>query len=395
MRKAILVAFLLLAVPASASHAPTNLSIVRYASKNVTISWASVQGVTGYGLYVDGVRVSTAGPAAVQAKFGTPEYRRYVLGVLALKAGGALSTITVEPRWVAVSVDIPPEPEPEPPPPPVDGAHLWVDASGGSCTRSSVPVGYGDSAACSSFAAAYTAAASGDTVGVVGTVGVQKFAGGYQSVQGSGSKTLTFRGVAGNKVRQINFGSPNLTFDGINVDAGATKTSGAAFENGGNPFVFKNGSIGNVVDEKGVLVTEPGIVFDNVVFHDVVLRTAGVHNECIFAAVPDEMVIRNSEFVNCAVMDVFFVYPDWWSPLPPPYDNVTLEGNVFGQPVGTYSLYIGKIGTSIATSAPVTGWMIRNNQIDGPVHSDAPYGSGNTFCGNIGAGAPTTWKTVC
>ena len=92
----------------------------------------------------------------------------------------------------------------------------------------------------------------------------------------------------------------------------------------------------------------------------------------MFAAVPDGMVVRNSTFTNCAVMDIFFVYPDWWSPLPPPYDNVTLENNTFGQPDGTYSLYIGKIGTSIASSAPVTGWKIRSNRFEGPINTDAP-----------------------
>lgn len=282
--------------------------------------------------------------------------------------------------------------------PPAGAANLYVDTSGGTCTRSASPVAYVDSAACGSFAAAYTAAQSGDVVGVTGSLGSQFFAGGYLATQGRGTKTLTFRGEPGNKVRQIHFGSPNLTFDGINVDASNAMlggSDGALFENGGEPFVFKNGSIGNVRDQKGALVDGPGIVFDNVRFHDVVLATDGVHNECIFAEVPEGMVIRNSTFTNCAVMDIFFVYPDWWSPLPPVYGNVVLEGNRFGQPVGTYSLYIAKIGTSIASSAPITGWKIRNNVIDGPVTWDAPMGSGNTFCGNSWAGTPSGWTRAC
>ena len=107
-------AFFALAVTASASHAPTNLTIVKYAAKTVTIGWSPVTGITGYGLYVDGVRVATAGPAATQAKFGTPVWRRYVLGVQALKTGGDTSTITVDPRWVVVSTYVPPEPQPSP-----------------------------------------------------------------------------------------------------------------------------------------------------------------------------------------------------------------------------------------------------------------------------------------
>jgi hypothetical protein len=111
------IVFFSLVVTASASHAPTSLSIVRYSAKTVTVGWSAVPGVTGYGLFVDGTRVATAGASATQAKFGTPEWRRYVLGVSALKTGGATSTITVDPRWVTVSVDIPDEEEPPPPPP--------------------------------------------------------------------------------------------------------------------------------------------------------------------------------------------------------------------------------------------------------------------------------------
>lgn len=421
-----LTAFFALAVVASASHAPTNLRIVRHSAKTVTIGWNAVAGVTGYGLYVDGTRVATAGATATQARFGTPQYRRYTLGVLALKTGGDMSTITVEPRWETVSVYVPPEPIPLPvcsdgidndsdgkidypadpgcisaadtdetdppiPPPPASGANLWVDANGGSCVRSTVVVGYADGAACASFAAAYTAAQSGDVVGVIGSVGVQKFAGGYQSTQGSGTKTLLFRGAAGNKVRQINFGSPNLSFDGINIDAGAQPITGAALENGGDAFVFRNGSIGNVRDEKGALVTGSGIVFDNVYFHDVVIATSGVHSECIFAAVPEGMIVRRSTFTNCAVMDIFFVWPDWWSPTPPAYGNVILEDNVFGDPVGSCcGIYVG--GTGPSGDRTMRNWTVRRNEF-GDSPNPGPQ-SGGVYCGNTGA-APASWKTVC
>jgi len=124
---AAVIAFFGLAVVASASHAPTNLTIVRYSTKTVTVGWTAVPGVTGYGLYVDGTRVATAGSSAVQAKFGTPQYRRYVLGVEALKTGGAMSTITVDPRWVTVSVFVPEEP---PPPAVACGDGLDNDSDG-------------------------------------------------------------------------------------------------------------------------------------------------------------------------------------------------------------------------------------------------------------------------
>jgi hypothetical protein len=269
---------------------------------------------------------------------------------------------------------------------------VYLSASGSDSAACSA------SAPCKSFARAYSVAASGAVVSVgAGVYGSQFFAGGYGGSQPQGTKQLTFRGEPGNAVRQLHFHSPNLTFDGINVDAGGAQlgdSDGATFENGGEPFTFKNGSIGNVVDQKGAMIDGPGMVFDNVRFHDVVIRTNGVHSECIFASVPEGMIVRNSTFENCAVMDIFFVYPDWWSPLPPVYGNVVLEGNNFGHPDGTYALYIAKIGTSIPSSAPVNGWKIRNNNFDGPVNIDAPIGTGNTFCGNTGA-APTNWKNAC
>lgn len=491
MKKILLVAAILffgLAVTASANHAPTNLTIVRSAAKTVTIGWTSVPGVTGYGLYRDGTRIATAGAAATSAKFGTSEYRQYVLGVQALKTGGEMSTITVEPRWVVISVNIPDEPTPPPPapnitltqqppsstpatdatlawtatnatafsckldtaasevcaspkqysslavgvhtftltatgpggqsstsaswtveavqPPPMSTANVWVDPNGGSCARSASVVGYSDSAACGSFLAAYAAAQSGDTVGVTGSLGDQFFAGDWRGSQPSGTKTLTFRGQTGNKVRQLVFGSPNLTFDGINVDAGGAKTSGAAFENGGDRFTFKNGSIGNVVDEKGALVTGAGIVFENTYFHDVRIATSGVHNECIWAGVPEGMRITNSTFFNCATMDIFFTYPDYWNPLPPPYGNVTLENNTFDAPRdiggGTrgYTLYIAKNGAQ--NQYPMEGWRVRNNSfedesgttLDYGVANDQTVGANNVFCGNTG-NTIASWKVPC
>lgn len=109
--------FFLFIVAASATHAPENIRLVKSSAKTVTVGWNTVPGVTGYGLWVDGTRVATAGATATQAKFGTPLYRQYVLGVQALKQGGETSTITVEPRWVTVSTFVPPEPNPPPPSP--------------------------------------------------------------------------------------------------------------------------------------------------------------------------------------------------------------------------------------------------------------------------------------
>jgi hypothetical protein len=43
-------------------------------------------------------------------------------------------------------------------------ANLWVDTTGGTCTRSASPAAYSDAAACATFDAAYDAASGGDSV---------------------------------------------------------------------------------------------------------------------------------------------------------------------------------------------------------------------------------------
>ena len=94
-----------------------------------------------------------------------------------------------------------------------------------------------------------------------------------------GTKTVTFRGVPGNKIRQLNSDADNITFDGLDLDAGRTKTTDAVFEHGGAFNVtLKNSRVGNVIDEKGAMLagssnTSPtNLVIDNVDFHDVIAR---------------------------------------------------------------------------------------------------------------------------
>jgi chitodextrinase len=374
---------------------PQGLGFGAITATSVALVWNPATdnvGVAGYRLSRNGVSVATVTtPGYTYASLTCGTGYSFMLeaydaaGNFSIGAEAVANTSTL-----ACSGGSPPPPPP--PPPPSGSASVYLSPSGSdtaACTAS---------APCRSFARAYTVAASGAVVSVgAGIYGSQFFAGGFGATQGGGTKQLTFRGEPGNAVRQLHFGSPNLTFDGINVDAGGAKlggSDGATFENGGRAFTFKNGSIGNVVDQKGAMINGPGMVFDNVRFHDVIIQTSGVHSECIFASVPEGMIVRNSTFDNCAVMDIFFVYPDWWSPLPAPYGNVILENNTFGKPDGTYTLYIAKIGTSIPSSAPVNGWRIRNNSFGSAVNIDAPIGTGNIFCGNTGS-APTNWRTAC
>lgn len=90
-------------------------------------------------------------------------------------------------------------------------------------------------------------------------------------------------------------------------------------------------------------------------------------------------------------MDAFLIYPNYWTPLPPSFGNITLESNYFdvprsfgGNPNG-YSLYIGTNGPQPYNT--MYGWRIRNNFFDPRsygVNNDQQVGPDNIFCGNYG-----------
>jgi hypothetical protein len=204
--------------------------------------------------------------------------------------------------------------------------HITPSGTGTSCTQTSP---------CDTIREAYNVAQPGDTI--------QLAPGAYPS-QGTfsnpataigGSKPITVRGGQGVKVRQIFSRASNVTFDGLDLDAGGAKTSGAVFEAYGANTSFRNGRIGNVVDEKGALIGgATGVVFDNVDFHDVIVTSSAVHNECVFSQAPG-ITIRNSRFTNCATMDVFFTCGGQ-------YSGFRLLGNFFGaskRPGGSTHFY--------------------------------------------------------
>jgi hypothetical protein len=200
------------------------------------------------------------------------------------------------------------------------GIRLVAPAGSDSGTCAAVP--------CASLGYAYGQAASGDVITVApGIYGPQRVPG--------GAKAVTFRGLPGNKIRQLMSDADNVTYDGLDLDAGGAKTDGAVFETGGASRVtFRNGRIGNVMDQKGALFggqESPAslhTVIDNVVFHDVMYSGNGdVHQECVFSQTAG-LTLRNSTFTNCSTMDISLNRGDWWGQQP--YGNVTIENNVFG-----------------------------------------------------------------
>ena len=263
---------------------------------------------------------------------------------------------------------------------------LLTTVPAAAATRQVAPSGAnrGDcvGAPCATLSYAYGRSAGGDVVKVAaGRYGGQTI--------GGGSKAVTFRGGPGVVLRQMKSDASNVTYDGINVDAGGAQTEGAAFEVGGNHATVKNASIGNVVDEKGMLASGTNTTIDNVVIHDVVMRTDGTHMECLYAIGVEGFTIRNSTFRDCAVMDLFFTYGSWWSPTPPAYGNITIENNVFSHPERTdnrgwhyYSLYVGDTGPG---GGSMRGWTVRNNTFESAAFISSGNGNGTLWAGNLGS----------
>jgi hypothetical protein len=238
---------------------------------------------------------------------------------------------------------------------------------------------------CASFSYAYGQAAAGDVI----TVAPGSYGG--QTVPG-GSKAVTFKGLPGNKIRQLHSEANNITFDGLDLDAGGTKTTGAVFEHGGASNVtLKNSSVGNVVDEKGAmlggteLTTNPtGVVIDNVLFHDVVQQGDAVHNECLMSHAPG-ITIRNSTFWNCATMDISLGRGDWYGQQP--YGNVTLENNVFGHTINGNGWHYYGLAWFVGEFKNA---RVVNNTFENSVHMEDQHVGGGPYSGvwanNIGDG---------
>src|SRR5262245_25407178 len=177
------------------------------------------------------------------------------------------------------------------------GANLWVDANGGSCKRQAQAAPYADGQACATLQAAADAAASGDVVNIrQGTYGPQTL---------SGSKRLTFRGAgerpslgllavsasnvtiahvllenrgtlpASGFCNTYAFGfvltacGPNEVFDDVVVDAGRhpsgdpARRGGVAALDPATTFVFRNGEIRGVADQKGLEGGADGMRFES------------------------------------------------------------------------------------------------------------------------------------
>jgi chitodextrinase len=135
---------------------PGSLSLATSTQTNVTLAWAASTdnvGVAGYRISLGGSAIATTTATSYTAG-GLSCGSTYTFTVAAFDAAGnvsAPSSLTAPTQSCGPA------------------AQIWVDTTGGTCSRLAAPVSYGpatDSAACSSLRGACAIAQGGDSVGV-------------------------------------------------------------------------------------------------------------------------------------------------------------------------------------------------------------------------------------
>lgn len=196
---------------------------------------------------------------------------------------------------------------------------------------------------------------------------------GDQRVDGSDAIFLAREGAT---LRSLDASGSRLLFSGVDVDGGGAQRLGLHLS--GDTLGFHNGSVGNIHNEKGALVSGEDITIDHTRFHDVTVDE-GVHNEAIYAISVQDFTLRDSTFSNIATFDLFLTYPTWWGYDPPPDSGITLEGNHFGKTykadgsVHYFTVMAANTGTGPGFSCNgdsvlgyIQDWTVRDNVFELP-----------------------------
>ena len=269
----------------------------------------------------------------------------------------------------------------------VTAATALLLAAAPAAQAGTVPVAPGGN-----ITAAYNAAQPGDVIELA--------CGNYSAWDSpdGGTKQITVKAATRNcaKFPRLHAHSSNITFDGIDIDAGGGVPSCdggecAAFEtwDDNRNITFKNGRIGNVGGQKGAFLhgSDPspkGVVIENTEIHDVRITAEGQHLECVMSHSPG-VTFRGNTFRNCGVFDISLGRGDWWGQ--PQYGNVTIENNVFGHTVdggaaGDWHYYGLAWWLETLNNARVV-----NNTFENAVSMDrANGGTGGVWANNIGGG---------
>ena len=406
---------------------PQGMAFSGRTGTTVSLVWRAATdnvGVVGYRLFKNDRAVATA--AGLRHTYrGLRCGTRYTFALEAYDAAGntsyrpeAAGSTSTSPCVTATTPKPRSKPKPAPParrptPPRAGTANVWVDPNGGSCTRRATEGAYGDAQSCAGLAAAYNAAASGDTIVV--TAGVY----GPQVLR-PGTKKLTIRNAPGvvpvlgttiveaSNITLIGFkverndahddliatlearGANNI-FDGVHVN---TKNvyGRQGIHARGNNNTFRNGSTYNVTDEKGAWISGNNVTFDNFNFYNTYATASHIHNECAYVIGANGFTIRNSKFWRCPTMALYLTRGSWYGA--PPWGNVTVENNVFGHSTDTGRddswHYYGFVfsGALSYDGAPLNNFKVRYNTFEQPVSlvSSLRAVGASEFVGNLGGG---------
>jgi chitodextrinase len=384
-------------------------------------------GVVGYRLYRNGARVATV--TGLQHTFRSLRCgTRYTFGLEAVDAAGnasyrpeAVGSTTTSACARPTAKPTPkPTPKPAPPAPrtsrpkPAQAArgtaNLWIDANGGSCRRSQAGRSYRDAESCRDLQAAYHAARSGDTVGIrTATYPGQTLS--------AGTKAVTFRAAGPGRPSFGHFVSAaaNITVRGILIQDRSERTGACSnapygvltvcgqhqtydnvivdglntgdrhgIESPGRGFTLKNSEIRNIRDQKGFEGGADDMLIENNYWHDITIRTDGVHNECMFINGGSRSIYRGNLFIGCPVMAMFFTNLNGG----PAYRDVLIENNVVGHTLDdTGRWHAGPafyVGSGYNDQNTLHGWTVRYNTFESGVFVDDLPGGGSSWYGNLG-----------
>lgn len=251
-------------------------------------------------------------------------------------------------------------------------ANLWIDTTGGSCTRLTTAGSYSDSAACSSMQVAITACVAGDTIRMrTGTYAAQTITTSKSSpcfiIGGDGGTTtignlqtnanfIDISDINGSSWNDEDIGNHDVTLRNMNfvgsifIDGGTNISMIGGSQSG----AFSGGSP-SAVQVQGSPGTATNIVFNGVAIHD---------NTC-----------RDSGNVNC-VNDH--------------YEAIRFQDNVASATVKNSYFYNNKVDSAVIFISNTSGGnpsnlTFENNFIEGP---QAPPGHAAAFV-DIDANIPS------
>lgn len=286
-------------------------------------------------------------------------------------------------------------------------ANLWIDSSGGSCTRQSAGAAYSDSAACASIQAAVSACVPGDTIrmkaGSYGsqsvtavktapgctviaepstTVGslttngawyeIQNISGSGWNISSAGTNNVTCRNCNFSGNSGVNWaaeGWSNVSWIGGSLRNFSCSSCANAMA------IFASNNVAGASTATGVLID--GVTFDNI------RNTGGNGNHFETIRIDGRvngLTIRNSTFTNNETSTSILFFTTFRGTKP---ENIVLENNFFGEAGSAYfTINMNFQGSSCSN------WALRYNTFAST--SDGMMAGGNcsysnfVWVGNLG-----------